>query len=80
MRFERLCHFCGARLEDLEQVPVTTFEICEHVCQLTLSRIDVESKNPVDNMIGPGPISWIEVSRFSRRLEGSDDDPRRIRA
>ena len=79
MWIERLFHFCGAGLEDLEQVPVTTFEICEHVAQLMRGRFDIEPKNPVDNMICPRLISWIEVSRLSRQFEGSDDDPSRIR-
>ena len=34
MRLERLFHLGGARLEDLEQVPVTAFEILEHFGQL----------------------------------------------
>ena len=59
---------------------MTTFEIRKHVAQLPLGRFDIEPKNPVDNMIGSGSIGWIEVSGFSRWLEGSDDDPRRIGA
>jgi len=70
MRFERLFHFSGAGLEDLKQVPVAAFEICEHLGQLTLSCFDVEPKNPVDNMIGPGPVSWIEVSGSVAGLKG----------
>jgi hypothetical protein len=31
-------------------------------------------------MIGPNLIGGIEISGFSRRFEGSDDDPCRIRA
>jgi len=34
----------------------------------------------VDDMIGPDLVRWIEVSGLSRRLEGPDDDPGRIRA
>ena len=79
MRVERLFHFYGAGLEDLEQVPVTPFKICEHVNQLTLGGFGIEEKYPVDNMISPRLVSWIEVSGFSRRFEGSDDDPCWIR-
>ena len=80
MRLERLFHFCGTGFEDLEQIPVTAFEVCEHVAQLTLGSFGIESKNPVDNMIGPRLIRWIEIAGFSRRFERSDDDSRRIRA
>ena len=59
---------------------MTTFEICEHIGELTLSCFGIEPKNPVDNMIGPGLICWIEIAGFSRRFERSDDDPRRIGA
>ena len=59
---------------------MTSFEVCEHVAQLTTGRFDIEPKNPVDNMISPGLICWIEVAGFSRRFERSDDDPGRIRA
>src|SRR5712691_963669 len=80
MRFERLFHICRARLEDLQQVPVTTCEIVEYVAQLLRSRFGTEPKNPADDVVGPSLIGWIEVSRFSRRFEWSDDDPGRIRA
>lgn len=31
MGFQRVFHFCGARLEDIDQVPVTAFEIVEYI-------------------------------------------------
>ena len=71
---------CGARLENIEQISVTAFEIFEHVAQLLRGSFGIEPKNPVDDMIGPDLIGRIEVSGLSRRLEGSDDDPGRIRA
>ena len=80
MRLERLFHLRRASLEEVEQIPVTTFEIFEHVCQLLRGSFGIEAKNPVDDMIGPDLIGWVEVSGFSRRFEGPDDDPRRIRA
>ena len=80
MRLQRLFHLCGARLEDLEQVPVTTFEIFEHFGQLLRGSLGLEPKNPVDDMVGPGLVGRVEVSGFSRRFEGPDDDPGRIRA
>ncbi len=79
MRLQRLFHFCGARLEDLKQVSVTTLEIFEHFCQLSRDSLGLKPKNPVNNMVGPSLIGWVEVSGFSRRFERSDDDPRWIR-
>jgi len=80
MRCQRLLHIGGARFEDIEQVPVTTFEIFENVCQLLRSRFGLEPKNPVDDVIGSDFIGWVEVSGFSRRFEGPNDDPGRVRA
>jgi hypothetical protein len=80
MRLQRLFHLGGARFEDLEQVPVTTFEIFEHLCQLSRGGLGIEPKNPGDDMVGPSLVGWVEVSGLSRWLEGSDDDPGRIRA
>ena len=70
MRLQRRFHLRRACPEDLKQIPVTTFEILEHL----------EPKNPVNDMIGPDFVRWIEVSGLSRRLERPDDDPGRIRA
>ena len=74
MRLERLFHFSGARLENIEQISVTTFEIFEHVVQLLCSRFGIEPENPVDDMVRPGLVGRIEVSGFSRRFERPDDD------
>ena len=80
MRLQRLFHLRGARLEDLEQIPVTTFEVLEHFGQLPRGGPGLEPKNPADDMVGPGLVRRVEVSGFGRRLEGSDDDPGRIGA
>lgn len=79
MWLQRLFHLSGARLEDIEQVPVTTFEIFEHVRQLPFGRFGIEAKNSVDDMIGPDLIGWVEVTGLRRRFERPDDDPCRIR-
>jgi hypothetical protein len=34
MWIKRVFHICGARLEDIDQIPVTAFEIVEHIAQL----------------------------------------------
>ena len=80
MRLERLFHLRGARLEEIEQISVATFKIFEHIAELSRGRFGIKPKNPFDNMVGPDLVGWIEVAGFSRRFEGSDDDPGRIRA
>ena len=75
MRLQRLFHLGGARLEDLEQVTVTTFEILQHFGELPRSSPGLEPKNPADDMVGPGLVGRVEISGFSRRFEGSHDDP-----
>ena len=59
---------------------MATFEVLEHVAQLLRGSFGIEPKHPVDNVIGPDLIGRVEVARLSRRLEGPDDDPGRIRA
>ena len=66
MRLERLFHLCRTRLEDIEQTPVTTFEILDHVAQLLRGSCCIELKNSADNMVGPSLIGWVDVSGFSR--------------
>lgn len=78
MRFKRFFHLGGARLEDVEQVPVTTVEIFEYVAQLLPSGLRFEPENPADDMIRADLIGRIEVPRLRRRLERPDDDPGRV--
>jgi hypothetical protein len=80
MRFQRIFHIRGAGLEDFDQIPVTAFEIVEHIAQLSRGGLGIEPKYPANDMVGPNLIGEIEVSRFRCRFEGSDDDPRRVRA
>ena len=75
MRLERIFHLRSARLEDLEQIPVTTFEIFEHFAQLLCGSIGIEPKNSANDMIGPDLVGRVEISGFSRRFEGSHHDP-----
>lgn len=79
MRYERIFHLCRTRLKDLKKISMSAIEILEHVTQLLRRSFGIEPKHPVDNVVGPGFISRIEVSGLSRRLEGPDDDPRRVR-
>ena len=80
MRCQRVFHLCGAHLKDIDQVPVTAFEILKHIAQLLRSNFGIEPKNPADDVVGPALVGRVEVSGFSRRFEGSDNDPGRIRA
>ena len=75
MRIERPLHFCGARLENFEQVPVPAFEVLEHFAQLLCGRFGIKPKHPGNNMIGANLVGRVEVSGLSRRLEGPYDDP-----
>lgn len=80
MWFERVLHICRARLENIDQISVTAFEIVEHIAQLLCGGFGIEPKYPANDMIGPNLIDGVEVSWLRCRFEGSDDDPRRIRA
>jgi hypothetical protein len=80
MWHERLLHLRGARLEDFDQISMATVKVFKHFVQLLCGGFGVETKNPVDDMIGPEFIGRVEVSGLSRRLERPDDDSGRIRA
>jgi hypothetical protein len=59
---------------------VPALEVIKHLVQQPRGVLGVEPKHPVDNMIGADLVGRIEVAGLSRRLEGPDDDPGRIRA
>ena len=50
-------------------------EILKHVRQLAGRGLRIEIQNALDDMIGPGLVRRIEVARFRRRLERTNDDP-----
>lgn len=54
---------------------MTSFEILQHLRQLMRGSPGLESKDPVDDVVGAGLIRRIEIARLGRRLEWSDDDP-----
>ena len=58
MRFERLFHLVGARLEDIEQISVTTFKILQHLDQLLRGGFGIKPKNSADDMVGSDLIGW----------------------
>ena len=78
MRLQCLFHLGGACLENLQQVSVTPLEVLEHFRQLSRCSPGLEPKNSADDMIGSRLVGRVEISGFSRRLEGSDDDSRGI--
>jgi hypothetical protein len=45
-------HLCRTRLEDIEQIPVTIFEILDDVAQLLRGSCCIELKNSADDMVG----------------------------
>ena len=80
MRCEGILHLGGAGFKNIEQVAVPAFEVLKHLVQKPRGVLGVEPKHPVDNMIGTDLVGRIEVPWLSRRLEGPDYDPGRIRA
>ena len=44
-------HLCRTRLEDIEQIPVTTWR----------GSCCIELKNSADDTVGPSLIGWVEV-------------------
>ena len=53
---KRLFHLSGARLEDVEQVSVTPFEIFEHFAELLRGSLGVEPENSVRQYDWPGLV------------------------
>ena len=78
-RLECLFHLDSTRLEDMEKVPVATFEVFEHLCQLLFSGIGLEAQNSTDNSIGAGLVGGVEVLGLDRRFEGGAQPPWRDR-
>ena len=79
VRCERVLHLGGAHFKDVEQVAVAACEIIKHLVQLLRGGDGIEPKHPLNDMIGSNPVGRIEIARLSRRFEGPDDDPGRIR-
>jgi hypothetical protein len=80
MRFQRVFHIRRARLEDVDQIPVTAFKIIEHIAQLLRGSFGIEPKHPANDIIGSNFIGGVEVSWFRCRFERSDENPCRVRA
>ena len=54
------------------------FEVFQNIYQLALGFFLGHSENTIDNVVGPGLVSRIEVSRLRCRFEGPDNDPCRV--
>jgi len=80
MRLQCTFHLDRARIEDLEQVPVATLEVVEHVLQLLIGGVSIEPQHSADDMIGACLVGRVEVPGFDRRFERPHDDPGRIGA
>ena len=80
MRREGIFHLCGTCIEDVEQISVATFKIFQHVVQLLRRHLGIELQDSVNDVVGARLICRVQVSRFDRRLERSDDDSGWIRA
>jgi hypothetical protein len=79
MWFQRVFHFCGARLKNIDQISMAAVKIVEHLAQLLRGSFGIEPDDPANDMIGSNLIGGVEVAGFSCRFERSDDDPCRIR-
>ena len=53
-------------------------EILQHIGELAGCGFGIECENPVDDMVGAGLVGWIEIARFSRRLERAHDHARGV--
>jgi hypothetical protein len=80
VRVERVLHLVGPRLKDRQQIAMATLEVLENIGQLTGGRVLAQGKNTIDNVVGPGFVSRIEIARLRRRLEGPNNNSRRIRS
>jgi hypothetical protein len=79
MRLQRPLHLDGTPLEDLEQVPVPTFEVFQYVRQLLLGDMGVEAQDSADDVIGARLVGGLQIPGFGRRLERTHHDPGGIR-
>ena len=70
MGLQCVFHLDSTRFENLEQVPVTAFEVFEHILQLLFGSVRLEPQNPVDNMIGARLVGRIEVPGSIAGLKG----------
>src|ERR1700683_310949 len=73
-------HLIGARFECLEQIAMAALKVFSDFGQFTSRRCRIERQDSIDDMICARLISGVQIPRFSRRLEWTDDPPCRVRA
>lgn len=71
-------HLNGTRLEDLQQVAVTTEEILEYLGKLAGDRRRVQRQYAFDNVVRARLVCRIQVARFGCRPEWPHEDPSRV--
>ena len=59
MRVQRFFHLSGARLENLQQIPVATIKVFENLGQLSRCGAGVKPEDSIDDMVGSGLIGGI---------------------
>src|ERR1700691_1994890 len=80
MGVKRLFHLIGARFECLEQIAMAALKVFADFGQLTSSRCRIERQDSIHDMICARLVRGVEIARFSRRLEWTDDHSCRVRA
>ena len=71
-------HLVGAGLELRQQVAVPSLKIFQDIRQLRGRVLDAKGQDTVNDMVGPGLVSGVQVAGFGGRLEGPHDNPGRI--
>jgi len=78
VRRERLLHFVGPGFKRLQQVAVPALEVLKNIIELAGRGLRIELENTLDNMVGSRLVSRVEIARFGRRLERTDDYARGV--
>ena len=78
MGIQTIFHVTGTGLKSLQKIAVASQEIRKHVSQLRRRHLMIERQNPVDDVVCPRLIRWVEISRFRRRIEWPYNDTRGI--
>ena len=78
MGFQTILHVSGTGLKSLQKIAVASQKIRKYVSQLRRRHRVIERQNPVDDVVCPRFIRWVEISRFRRRFEWPYNDTRGI--
>lgn len=75
-----LFHLIGARVEQLQEVSMSSEEAREDLVQLSGGGRRIESQHAPDDVVRTGFVGRIEVARLRRGLELPYDDSCRVRS